>query len=224
MKIFVAIPTFDSKLPVQLVRCLLEEQMISLVNGDEMEFRFLPGCSHPAMGRNQLVHQFLESGFNRLVFLDSDITFLPGALHKIAKEKDDFVGGAYRLKQDVHEYPVTWKDGALWANEHGNLEVQSLPTGFLSLSRNVFEVLKEKQKDRTFQHKGPRIHCFFQMRFEDGALWGEDSYFCKEWREAGGKVWLSPEIALVHWDEKTPYPGHVGNWLKKINGIGQEAA
>jgi hypothetical protein len=56
--------------------------------------------------------------------------------------------------------------------------------------------------------------AYFQMRFDDGMLWGEDSYFCKEFSDLGGKVYLYPELELTHWDFNRPFKGHIGNWLK----------
>lgn len=220
MKIFVAIPVYDGKLQVQTVRCLLDEQAIAGGAGDEFQVMFLPNCSHAAMGRNQLVQNFLDSGADKLIFLDADITFENGSLVKLAHKPVDFVGGAYRFKLEEESYPVGWLDKAeLWANELGLLEVSTLPGGFLCLSRNVFEKLKEAHPDRTYEHFGKTANCFFQMRFHEGRLYGEDSFFCKEWRDIGGKVYLDPEIALTHWDFNRPYLGHIGNWLKRGAGL-----
>jgi hypothetical protein len=219
MKILVAIPVYDGKLPVETARCLLNEQIIAVGGGDDFSVRFLPACSHPAMGRNQLTQEFLESDSDRLVFLDSDVTFEPGSLIKIARHPVDFVGGAYRFKFETENYPVGFGQNADWVNEHGLLEVDTLPGGFLSLSRNVFETLKSAHPEREYEHFGKKAHCYFLMPFQDGHMYGEDSYFCKEWRDAGGKVFLDPELSLTHWDFNRPYAGHVGNWLKRRAGL-----
>jgi len=218
MKILVAIPTYDGKLHVEIVKALLDEQVIAMSFGDELLFQFLPGCSHPAMGRNQLAQQFMDSEAERLIFLDSDVTFDPGSIVKIAQYPVDFVGGAYRFKMKDENYPVGWispdVQPFLQANEYNLLEVSTLPGGFLSLSKKVFETLKAKHPDREYEHFGKKAHCYFQMPFE-GQLYGEDSFFCKEWRECGGKVFLDPEISFTHWDfSPVPYKGHIGNWLK----------
>lgn len=218
MKIQVGIPVYDGKLPVQTVRCLFNEQAVAFGSADEIQLKFLPSCSHPAMGRNQLAQEFMDSDCDRLVFLDSDVTFEPGSLIKIARAGADFVGGAYRFKMTEEKYPVGWVgNGELWANDLGLLEVATLPGGFLSLSRNVFEALKLAHPERAYEHFGKVAHAYFQMPFVDGLLCGEDSYFCLEWRKTGGKVWLDPELTLTHWDFNKPYPGHIGNWLKSRN-------
>lgn len=219
MKILVAIPVYDGKLPVETVRCLLQEQTAALVNGDDFSVRFLPACSHPAMGRNQLANDFMESDADRLVFLDSDVTFEPGSIVKIAHHPVDFVGGAYRFKLDSEQYPVGWADGEqIPMNRIGLCLVSTLPGGFLSLSKKVFETLKNAHPDRQYEHFGKHAHCYFQMPFTGGHLYGEDSYFCKEWRDTGGQVWLDPELSLTHWDFNKPYKGHIGNWLRSRIG------
>lgn len=223
MKIEVAIPVYDGKLPAETARCLLDEQVVALGSGDLISVRFLPNCSHPAMGRNQLARHFMESSADRLVFLDSDVTFQPGALVRIARHPVDFVGGCYRLKLDEEAYPMGWIDGptrGLKLNDFsGLIEVSGIPGGFMSLSRKVFETMKAAHPERTFTHRGETFHIYFATPAGGGVIWGEDAYFCKEWRELSGKVYLDPEIPLTHWDFNKPFPGHIGNWLKRQNGI-----
>lgn len=218
MKILVATPVYDGKLPVETVRSLLMEQTIATACGAELHTLFLPNCSHAAMGRNQIAADFMAGDCDRLVFLDSDVTFEPGDLVKLAHKPADFVGGAYRFKQQLESYPVGWlpdpeQKGLRW-NEHELLEVATLPGGFMALSRKVFKQLMGAHPGREFEHFGRKMHCFFQMTYHEGALYGEDSFFCKEWRDLGGKVFLDPMLTLTHWDFNRPYAGHIGNWLK----------
>lgn len=220
MKILVAIPVYDGKLMVEVVRCLLNEQAVASASGDELSIRFLSSCSHAAMGRNQLAQDFLESDADKLVYLDADVTFEPGSILKLARYDVDFVGGAYRYKQDYENYPVGWVEGAqIPMNRLGLCLVSTLPGGFLCLSRKVFETLKEAHPERSYTHFGKNAHCFFQMKFHEGHLYGEDSFFCKEWNDAGGKVWLDPNLNLTHWDFNKPYAGNIGNWLKSKSNV-----
>ena len=217
MKIVVAIPVYDGKLHANVISCLLTEHSMAIGLGDDLVVEFLPNCSVPAMGRNQLVQGFMDSGFDRLVFLDSDITFNPGDLIKLCYRPVDIVGGAYRFKLPMESYPVGWipDQNELWLDKNGLLEVASLPTGFLCISRKAFELLKEKYPGREFTHMGKTMNCYFQMKFENGGLYSEDSYFCKEWRDIGGKVFMDPDIELTHWDfAPVPFKGNIGKWLK----------
>lgn len=225
MKIFVAIPSYDPRLQIEVVNCLLNEQKIALGIGDDFTVMMLSGDAGIVGARNQCVSKFFETDFDRFFFLDADITWEVGALVKLAHMPYDFVGGAYRYKMEVEDYPINWlpddpdTDGMRW-NEHKLLEVQKLPTGFLALSRKVFQTIMDAHPERIYKHFGHPSFTFFQLFFKDGALVGEDYLFCEEWASLGGKIYLDPEIKLTHWGiNPTPNVGHIGNWLKKLNGI-----
>ncbi len=228
MKILVAVPVYARALPIQTVKCLMREQLHALfVDGDEFHFHFLPACSHAAMGRNQIAADFLNGPCDVLVFVDADVTTeTTGAVAKIARlalNHQQVVGGAYRYKHDPESYPVGWFGGPLkgvaLSDSAALIEVKTLPGGFLAIPREVFVKLKAAHPERKYDHAGHSFHCFFQFAFVDGSMYGEDALFCKEWLALGGKIYLDPEIALTHWDESRPYAGHIGNWLKRQNGI-----
>lgn len=222
MRISVGLPLYDGKMDYRVASCLLTEIAIAAQTGDTLSVSVLAGCSDLARGRNQIVHEFLESDADRLVFLDSDVTFEPGKLLKIAHYPEDIVGGAYRLKGPGPEtYPIAFLSDRkeLWANEHGLLEVQMVPTGFLSMSRDAFKRFRDAYPGREYQSRGITQYCYFQIPFRDGALYTEDAYFCREWREMGGQLFMDPELTLTHWHGNIPYEGHIGNWLKRNAGI-----
>jgi hypothetical protein len=217
VKIFVAIPVYDGKMHIHLVRSLLNEQALAFANGDDFQVGFVSGNAGIVQARNQLAHEFMEGDFDRLLFVDADVTWQLGDLLKLAKKPGDIVGGCYRYKQSEERYPMMFLDegGELWANEYGLLEVKFLPTGFLAISRSVFEKFVEAKPERLIlTNFGEKRFVYFQIPFTD-TEYGEDFYFCKEWREMGGQVWLDPELALTHWSfDPTPHAGHIGNWLK----------
>jgi hypothetical protein len=70
------------------------------------------------MGRNQLASDFMMSDCDKMFFIDSDISFEPGAIVKLALFDVDLVGGAYRYKFETENYPIGWLDQKeLWSNE-----------------------------------------------------------------------------------------------------------
>lgn len=212
-------PVYDAKVPTETVRALLNEKAAAHLLGDDLIVEFLQGCSHPAVGRNHLAEAFMESDYDRLIFIDSDVTWETGYLLKIAHYPVDFVGGCYRYKGiEEEKYPIDWIQDRkeLWSNEYGLIEVAALPGGFLSLSRKVFETIKETFPERVYDHFGNSHYCYFEMPYRAGCLLGEDGAFSLLWRSAGGKIFLDPMITLTHWDFKPmPYEGNIGNWLKK---------
>lgn len=228
MKICVAVPVYDGKLHVETVRSLLAEQSVAIWCGDAFQIRFVTGNAGIIQARNQLAHEFMESDFDRLVFLDADITFHPGSLVRLAHKSEDVVGGCYRFKMNAECYPIRFlpdpDNRGLWSNPEGLIEVESIPTGFLAISRKVFQAFRESYPDRLQTHFDHVSFSYFQMPFRDGVQYGEDYFFCKEWRELGGKVFLDPEIELTHWGfNPTPHKGHIGNWLKNRESPSQSA-
>ena len=213
MKVFVAIQAYDRKVCCETVRALLDEQSVAAAAGIDLITGFVTGSAYIHIARDQCVQEFRDSGADRLVFIDSDVAWEPGALLKIALAKQDFVGGCYRFKRDVEGYPVEWlQDRAeLWADpETGLLEVSALPGGFLSLSRAVFDRLEAAHPERRYAHEGHERHSFFHC--PPGG--GEDGTLCAEWRAIGGQVWLDPMLRLTHVDGGRAYVGCIGDWLR----------
>lgn len=214
MNLFVAVPAYDHKICVETARALLNEQAVAQGAGLEFRVVFQPGCSLVTMARNQCAADFLKSDADKLIFIDSDVSWEPGNLIRLATHDVDFVGGAYRLKQETEAYPVGWLDKPELWTKNGLLEVASLPGGFLCLSRNVFERLRVAYPIRKYSHYDFSGHAYFDAPFADGRLYGEDSRFCHDWRKIGGEVWLDPELSLTHHGGNPAFPGHIGNWLK----------
>lgn len=214
MKIFVAIPAYDRKICVETVRALLNEQNVAALAGVELRISFIPGCSLITHARNQAAKEFLDSDCDKLVFIDSDVSWEPGNILALAIHKEDFVGGAYRYKDDKEGYPVAWIDKPeLWANEAGLLEVTMLPAGFLCLTREVFKKLTEKNPGRLYSFHDKTFFAFFHCPPGDG----EDGAFCRDWRDIGGRVWLEPRLTLAHVEGAKKYEGNIGEWLKNRN-------
>jgi hypothetical protein len=215
MNLLVAVPAYSGAVTVDTVRSLLHEQILAQMAGVELRTVFLPGCSLITMARNQLAQDFIDSEAEKLIFVDSDVSWEPGSILQLAMHKVDFVGGAYRFKSETEGYPVEWvTHGAeLWA-ENGLLEVASIPGGFMCLTKDVFSKIREAFPGRDYTHHGFSGHAYFSAPFEDGRLYGEDTHFCALWRRAGGKVWLDPELSLTHHGGSPSYSGHMGDWLK----------
>lgn len=223
MKIFVAIPGYDRKIDFEVAKCLIDEKAMAIGLGDDITFAYLSGDAGIAGARNQLVQAFLDSDFDKLFFLDNDITFAPGAIIKMAHMPVDFVGGAYRHKQEPESYPVEFlpdpNDLGLPMIRCGLVEVSKIPTGFMCLSREVFKVLKEAHPGREYFHHGHPAYCYFQIKFQDGTFFGEDFLFCKEWTDTGRKIYIDPNVELTHWGSiSKPHVGHIGNFLNRNQG------
>jgi len=215
LKISVSIPVYDGKLQMQSVACLLTETSVAHAAGVELIVNFMPSCTNLALGRNQLVKEFLASDSDKLVFLDADVTFEPGAIVRLVTHDVDFVGCAYRLKTNEERYPIHLLSEEKAFGPNGLVEVAMVPTGFLALSRSVFEKFETAHPGRHYVIDGKKSYCYFQIPYRDGALYTEDAYFCKEWRDLGGLIYLDPIPTLTHWQFNTPFRGNFNAWMQK---------
>src|SRR5882724_4523048 len=160
MKLFVGVPAYDRRITVETARALLEEQGAAAQARRRerlaLQIAFAPGSSLVTTARDILVRDFLASGAERLIFVDSDVAWEAGQLLALARHDVDIVGGAYRLKQEREAYPVSWLDRPLLQADPqtGLLEVSALPGGFLSVARNVFESLRDAHPERAYRHQG----------------------------------------------------------------------
>ena len=216
MRVMIGIPAYDGSLHVDTTRSLLNEQAAAISLGVEIEVVFIPGCSVISMARNQIAAKFLESDADKLVFIDSDVSWEVGSILKLAARPVDFVGGAYRLKQELEAYPVGWLDKPELHAVNGLLEVENVPGGFCCLTRDVFAKLKEALP-RPYGHYEFEGQAYWHSPYMNGRLYGEDAAFCHDWRSIGGDVWLDPELNLTHHAGATAYKGHIGQWLKTRN-------
>lgn len=224
MKILVAMLSYDGKIDVDVALNMVNEKAVSLMLGDDLVFEVLRGSSHLASARNQMAKAFMESDCDRLVFLDSDLLWEAGSISKIARFPQEFVGGCYRYKSAKEGYPVTWLDDpdgkGLFSNENGLIEVASVPTGFLSLSRTVFAKMVLNDPNRIYFHQGHELFAYFEMPYDQKQLWQEDAHFCRSWRELGGKVFLDPMLKFSHLNfAPIAYTGCIGEFLGGMRPI-----
>lgn len=194
--------------------------------GIAAELAIFAGDCHVDDARNLLVRTFLEGECTDLVFLDADLRWEVRDLVTLCQYDRDVVAATYMLKQDECGYPVRFiGSGAdIWSDEDGLIEVEGVPTGFLRIRRHVLERLAEKAvKFHCKNDEGHQpIPLIFERQVEDGARWGGDYVFCRKWREAGGKVYVAPEMRIEHAGDKE-WTGSLGAWLRRKNGLGLSA-
>lgn len=209
MKIFVGIPAYDHKLYAATTMALLEEQFHAKKAGHQFRVNVVVGNSLVSCARDQVVQDFLDSDYETLVFVDSDVSWEKSALTFLATRKEDVVAAAYPYKGNPG-FPVTWASNEIIANESGLFEAATVPGGFLAIKRRVFHKLREAYPGREYERFGRKYYGYFHCPPGNG----EDSTFCKEWRDTGGKVWIWTEALLSHWDSGREYKGRLGDWLR----------
>jgi len=164
--------------------------------------------------RNTIVADFLESRFQKLMFIDADIcNFTADDIARLWNINTGLAGitaGIYPMKKFGAAY-AAWRNGSLVDRASFGqepFEVDYAGTGFMMIDRAVFT--KIIQKFPEIEYTGARedgsLRQMYQVfRFplvteEDGTVieLSEDYNLCKMWRELGGTVVVDPAIELYH--------------------------
>ncbi len=223
-RVFIAVPSF-SLVTAEVLYSLFGAKEALIANGIESELFIVTENCHVDDGRNFCVRCFLEGKCTDLIFIDADVRFDPEDIVRLALYFPDVVAGIYPKKQDCPvEYPVQFIDGDLWSNKEGLIEVKSVPTGFLKISRNAIEQLDKAvphylaQKDVATRRKIPLI---FERTLREQTRLGGDYEFCHKWRDLGGKIFIDPEMNFGHVGT-SEWNGCIGDFLRKINGLTEQ--
>lgn len=159
--------------------------------------------------RNDLTKKFLDSDCTHILFVDSDIVFSYEQVNKILNHEEDIVGGFYVKKQEGPVSPVCNTLPQIGnPRTDGLVQVKYMGTGFLRVSRKVFEVMiQEMSKDLEYvdDRDGKTIkHDFWRMGVAKDCETGvkrwlsEDWQFCQFAIECGFDIWADASILLNH--------------------------
>lgn len=190
-KIMIAIPCMD-QVPTPFALSLA---MIRKPEGDDFACATRMG-SLVYNSRNDLAMQAIQTGFDWVFWLDSDMVFQQDILVRmleVAREKDlDFLSGLYFRRVQPYT-PVAFDH--LEVNENGDCEWSE----FEELPQSLFEVggcgfggvlVKTAVLAKVQEKFGNMFFPIAQM--------GEDLSFCWRARQCGYKVWMDPTIVLGH--------------------------
>jgi len=168
--------------------------------------------------RDNCITTFLETEYERMMFIDSDIEFSGEDIAKLWNLDVDVAVGAYPMK--TKGCPIAgWVNGVLidTSEMDGPTEVDLAGTGFMMIKRSVFERFQASFPERFHKEGKPssedisqildyrKSFCYFYSRlsegesWEDRIRWPEDYAFCHDFRSIGGKITLDPSINLKHY-------------------------
>jgi hypothetical protein len=104
------------------------------------------------------------------------------------------------------EYVVTLEDKVLKI-ENNCIEVNEIGTGFLMIKKRVFNEMIKKLPNIKYEplvmttcHNKDCFYAFFDTGIDQERKHyiSEDYYFCKKWRDMGGKIYARVDIPLTH--------------------------
>ncbi len=163
-----------------------------------------------AYARNILTARFIQSDYDYLLFIDSDVEFEPEYPLRMLVAQKDIVCTPYRIKTNDPsqvKYTTTVKDAQNVPILPGGLvEILQGPAGMMMIHRRVFEKLMKERPElqiQTHQHKDLfpkdlKIFSFWDCTFKDGMWTGDDIAFCNLARSAGFKLYGNIESTLTH--------------------------
>ncbi|HUO47992.1 MAG TPA: hypothetical protein VMU09_04080 [Acidimicrobiales bacterium] len=154
------------------------------------ELRFQESGPYVDNARNRLVERFLDTDCDRLLMVDSDISFLPADITRLADDDLDVVSGVYYNFFDGVLTPVLKLLPDTPAADEPLLEVAGTGAGFLMISRSLLEKMAPVY--------GQPCPWFFEP-IRDGDHMGEDMEFCARAREMGVGVYIDLRVQLGHY-------------------------
>ena len=189
MRTLIAIPCMDT------VNTLFFTSMMALRKGADTEIAV--SCSSLIYSaRNMLAKKAVENGFDRVLWLDSDMTFKPDLLERLSAHLDrglEYVSVMYYKRKSPVE-PCILQKLELVEKDDGELlpvakAVGDYPRGLFRIAGGGFGGVM--MTTELIKRCGPLP--FFPMNG-----FGEDYTFCMKAREAGAELWCDGSIVAGH--------------------------
>jgi hypothetical protein len=207
--LFIGTPLYDNRVCSQYLHGLVQTIDVLRSHGLPSEYALEQG-TYIAINREKLVRRFLKSQCQFFLFIDSDTAFTPLDVLALLSSDVDVVSGLYRYRVQVQPSvtPHCFRDlngEPIDVNSPDLQECEFVPTGMLLIRRSVFEKLYESYEylfnqgfhgKSVLRHK-PQTTDEVILKFE-----GEDEYFSRIWREAGGKVHVNCNVKVGHIGER----------------------
>ncbi len=184
------------------------------------------GCPYISSARATMLRKALDAKADAAVFIDHDLSWEPSALAKLCCTEGDVVAGTYRFKyHDKEEYMAVINDGRDFrpiVRPDGCISASRVPAGFLKVTKEAVDKFMKAYPNLVY---GPAYNPsvdLFNHGAHQGAWWGEDYAFSRNWTDCGGEIWLVPDLDITHHDGEKGYPGNFHKFLLRQPG-GSEA-
>lgn len=189
MRILIAVPCMDT------VHTLFFASFVSMRKPEGTEVG-IASCSLVYEARHTLARKAMDEGFDRVLWLDSDMNFQPDLLERLSADLDtglEFVTGVYFSRKNpvtpiVYEvcHPTVLKDGNLFPTVES---VKEIPEDLFEIEGCGFGAVM--MTTDLIRRAGP-------LPFFPTDKYGEDLSFCRKARAAGAKLYCDGRIKLDH--------------------------
>jgi len=192
-------------------------------NGWEHQIAVEENCPYISAARSKLIRKALDTKPDAVVFLDYDVSWRPEDMLELLEADGDVVAGTYRFKtHDEVKYMGALAVGPtglpVRRSTDGALKASKVPAGFLKVTVRGINAFAKLYPQLLF---GPPMSPdldMFNHGVIDGIWYGEDYAFSKRWTEAGGDIWLLPELHIDHNSPTDCYKGNFHEYLMNYTG------
>ena len=226
---FVCTPAYDGKVECNYSQALAEAAFCCPLYGIRLTASVMGNGAFIELARNIFVKRFLDefTDTTHLFFIDADIGFQPNAFVGLLQANLPICAGVYRRRQDPEDYPCVFSDepekGGLWFQDDW-LMCKRVPTGFLCIRRDILTEMAAKAPQINIAGQDGPVPWVFHTKFdEQNRFIGEDYAFSRRWRDAGGMIWVVPDLELTHHTTTQAYPGNFHEFMMRQPG-GSKAA
>ena len=221
----IATPFYEVKAYSPYIVSLINSIKVLNELGIEHDYYELSGDSYVDRAKNTLVDRFLKTDFTHIMMIDSDEAWDVKGFAKVlraAMAGAEVVGAAYPCKNNWEFYgcvPNQTEDGFFKGKEIGDirlLDMCAVPGGFIIYSRRAIERARPLLDSYIAPETSEKILECFRCNIEKhGGRIGEDIYFQQRYKEAGGIVWLEPDVTIQHYGVKA-WQGNYHEFLLRL--------
>jgi GT2 family glycosyltransferase len=178
---------------MDMMPMLFVKSLVGMQASGQVEVTFSAG-SLVYDSRNTLARKAIEKGFDRVLWLDSDMVFPADLFHILGAHLDggmDMVTGLYfSRKRPVRPtvFSKIWMDGKVARAD----VVTEIPEQLFEIAACGFGAVM--MKTEVLQ----KVAGEFGMPFSPVLGFGEDISFCMRATHCGYKIWCDPRIRLGH--------------------------
>lgn len=210
-RVLIGTPAHDGRVDVWYANSLVNTIKMAAQLGIQVDPVYMSYDSLVQRARNDLVRLALEQRYDALVFIDSDQDWDPAWIFRLLSYEEPVVGGTVVKKSDRTMFNVKILKSGIKIESSGLIEVESIGTGFLKISREALEAVWDISEE--YVNEGRKCRMVFDVKLIDGELVSEDNIFCAKWRSLGNKVWIDPNMTCGHVGVKK----YTGNFMQFLN-------
>lgn len=234
-KIFIATPMYGGQCHGSYTKSIADLMCLSVKYGIELKLYYIFNESLITRARNYLVDEFMRSGFDYMMFIDSDIQFesqdiLVMSHYMTNNPEMEIVCGPYpkksiawekikmavdkgfadenpaALEEFVGDYVFNPADGVLQFRVDQPVEVKEGGTGFMMIARSAFEKFKEKYPQQSYKPDHVRTKHF------DGSREIIAYFDCVI--DPTSKRYLSEDYMFCQWAREAGAKTYMLPWIK----------